>query len=158
MQLSVFNGIKLRYLELYSSLLGDGGDGTTRLNMIKWGFGWFLESPIWGYGIGNYRMLLFEVIGRESYAHNNFIELLVGVGIIGFILYYFMYFYVFYNLYQLIKKKVPFAITLFALFTTWFLAETGAVNYTSKMTYVLLGICIAYIRLNKSARLKRINE
>ncbi|MBM7690781.1 O-antigen ligase [Peribacillus deserti] len=149
LQLSIFNPISLRFLDLSSSLSGSGGDANMRINMIKWGLEWFFDRPIWGYGIGNYGDLLMRKISWETYSHNNFIELLVGVGVIGFILYYTVYIYIFYSLFRLIKKRDPHAIILFAVFFTWFAAETAAVNYTSRMTYVLIGICIAFIRLKK---------
>lgn len=150
LQLDIFDAIKLRYFSLYSATTVGEGDGAMRINMMKWGIEWFKESPIWGYGIGNYGQLLANKIGWGTYAHNNFIELLVGVGIIGFSLYYSVYTYIFYNLYLLMKKNEKMAITLFVLLFTWTCSEVGAVNYTSKMTYVLIGICIAYIRLSKT--------
>lgn len=153
LQLSMFDAIKLRYLSLYSTVvIGDGTDGAMRMNMAKWGLEWFVEKPIWGYGIGNYAELLANKVGLKTYAHNNYIELLVGVGIIGFLLYYAAYVYIFYHLFQGMRKKESISTILFVMLFTWMCAEIAAVNYTSKMTYVLLGICNVYIRLSKTEK------
>lgn len=159
-QSSIFKPILTRFFGLKSALAGQGGDGTIRINMIKWGWEWFLENPFIGYGLGNYGELLFNKIGMQTYAHNNFIELLVGVGLIGFIFYYAIYVYIFYNLYILVKQEANQAYILFALFFTWFSAEVGAVNYNDKITYVLFGICIAYIRIQKrkTSEIKELNN
>ncbi|EHQ89374.1 O-antigen ligase family protein [Desulfosporosinus youngiae] len=155
LQLSIFDSIKLRYFSLYSAVTTGEGDGNMRINMVKWGLEWFKESPIWGYGVGNYGELLVNKIGWDTYAHNNFIELLVGVGIIGFSLYYAVYAYIFYHLNQLMKRKDPTATILFIVLIMWICSEIGAVNYTSKMTYVLIGICISYIRLSNNQEITK---
>lgn len=151
LQLSIMDSIKLRFFRLHLSFSGNevDGDGTLRINMVKWGWDWFIENPVWGYGIGNYGPLLYGKVGLQTYAHNNFIELLVGVGIIGFLLYYLVYVYIFHSLYLLLKDKAEYSVTMFVLFVTMVVAEVGYVSYTNKMTYVLLGIFLAYIRINK---------
>src|SRR5690606_34205038 len=98
--------------------------------------------------------LLYKKIAMETYSHNNFIELLVGVGLIGFLIYYSIYFYIFYHLFKLTLYKKIYALVLFILFLTWFIAEFGAVNYTNKMTYILFGLTLAYINLSEKNKEK----
>ena len=50
-----------------------------RFEMIKVGIDLFAKRPFLGYGIGSYRL----VAGFNTYAHNNYIELLVSIGLIG---------------------------------------------------------------------------
>lgn len=66
------------------------GDSSTqyRMDMILYGIEWFKNKPFIGYGMDNFRYLFESATGRLAYAHNNYIELLVGGGIIGFTLYY----------------------------------------------------------------------
>ena len=63
----------------------------TRINMIKYGFEMFKSNPILGVGIGNYAYYGYHIYGlfAEVYSHNNYIEMLSNIGIVGFISYYF---------------------------------------------------------------------
>lgn len=51
----------------------------------------FLRSPIWGIGIGNTNTLIYQRVGRFAYTHNNYVEMLASLGIIGFVIYYMMW-------------------------------------------------------------------
>lgn len=72
----------------------EGGEDVSRVFLIQYGLEWFQEKPFLGYGINNFRVLSDNTVmfaGRNFYAHNNYIELLVDVGIVGFIVYYSCY-------------------------------------------------------------------
>lgn len=59
-------------------------------NMLKLiGLYFFMENPIWGYGLGS-SWTLVESTGFEfvHYLHDNFVEVLVCGGLVGFALYY----------------------------------------------------------------------
>jgi O-antigen ligase len=66
--------------------LAEGRDrsGQTRLSMIVRGYELWQASPLWGYGIDQFRY----VSGFAKYSHNNYVELLVSFGMVGFLLYY----------------------------------------------------------------------
>ena len=70
---SVFNGVE--------SSTSDSD--MYRQSLIKLGWDSFLEKPFFGYGINNFRY-----ISGHMYAHNNYIEILVDLGIFGFLAYY----------------------------------------------------------------------
>ncbi len=55
-----------------------------RSTFIKDGVRLISESPVFGHGLGAFRWLA----GEGSYAHSNFIEVGVSLGLVGFILYY----------------------------------------------------------------------
>ncbi|HEX03529.1 MAG TPA: O-antigen ligase family protein [Bacteroidetes bacterium] len=59
-----------------------------RINMYLDGWQMFLDNPIFGVGLGNYRLLS----PYQSAAHSDYMEILTGTGIIGFVLYFSMYF------------------------------------------------------------------
>ena len=64
----------------------------TRVNLIKLGWEWFKGRPWIGYGMSTFSTLYVQNGGyRALYAHNNYIELLVGTGIVGFTIYYLGY-------------------------------------------------------------------
>lgn len=68
-----------------------------RAKYIDVGIEAWKKSPIFGYGIGNFSIINLHATGHLTYAHNNFVELLVGVGGIGFIVYYSYYFKLLYE-------------------------------------------------------------
>lgn len=77
------------------------GTGATRLYIAKEAYKYFLNSPIFGIGINNFR----HVSGTGMYPHNNFLVILTGTGVIGGILYYIPYFICWYRL-KRTKKSI----------------------------------------------------
>jgi O-antigen ligase len=59
-----------------------------RINMYVDGWKMFIDNPIFGVGLGNYR-LMSPYLGA---AHSDYMEILSGTGIVGFFLYFSMYF------------------------------------------------------------------
>lgn len=62
-----------------------------RAKYIEVGINAWKQAPILGYGIDNFRIINLHATGHLTYSHNNFTELLVGVGGIGFLIYYSYY-------------------------------------------------------------------
>ena len=71
-------------------LQGESGASSeeTRQQFIKLGMLYFKERPFTGYGLDTFRILPGSY---GTYSHNNYVELLYGVGIVGTCVYYFMY-------------------------------------------------------------------
>ena len=59
-----------------------------RMTLVEIGLKQWMNKPIVGYGIDTYKYYNRAVTGHFYYAHNNYVELLYDLGIIGFILYY----------------------------------------------------------------------
>jgi O-antigen ligase len=95
-----------RFVGLIDEMLYDSGDSSSseRSDMVTFGFLWFLEKPVIGHGIDNFRYQyeIFSTYGTNTYSHNNYIEMLHGIGIVGFVIYYSLYFYI---IRQLLKFK-----------------------------------------------------
>ena len=80
-----------KFLSTY--LENDVGASTSeRQFLISAGLNQFYENPIFGVGMNNFRYIF------TKYAHNTYLELLVGLGIIGFSL--------FYSIHLIIIKKI----------------------------------------------------
>lgn len=114
-----------------------------RQNMISEGLRFFRERPIFGYGLNNFRVLYFE----DEYSHNNFIEVMVSLGVIGLLLYYLMYLIPTVKTIGLIRAKDPRVrdcdlILLFMLAIS-FVFGIGMVQFYSKDVWVLLGVALA---------------
>lgn len=59
-----------------------------RANFILYGIQWFREKPFVGHGMANFIDLYGRMYTKSYYAHNNYIEIAVGLGIVGLIIYY----------------------------------------------------------------------
>ena len=110
-----------------------------RAFMYQFGIEQIQKRPIWGYGLDNYRVLLLNSgLGRETYSHNNYIELLVNGGVIGLFLFYAMYVYLFWILKKYLKQKHLMATILVINNLIIIILGMAMVHYTDKIFYLLL--------------------
>ncbi len=147
----IFEGVFSRIENVFGGETGQR-DGSTesRQEMIRYGWEYFKQHPYTGAGIGNSHIITKEYLGRSTYLHNNFIELLASVGIVGFIVFYGMYFYLLKNLYSLsIVSKNTTATLMFTIILSHLVAEYGMVSYYNKMTYILFAMAAATISIGK---------
>jgi len=143
---TLYKIIGVRLENLIEFLNGNGtseGSINVRSDMIKYGFNWFLENPIIGYGIDNYRFLYSRQLGTfPTYSHNNYIELMVGLGSIGTILFYSSHIIVLFSLYNNIRKKKGNVNSYESLFIgiifSYLILSTGMVYYYEKHISILL--------------------
>ena len=141
----LYNTIGNRIETMIYGFLGYGEtDASTslRLRMIAFGIEWFQEKPYLGYGINNYKTLLGKEntsFGREGvYAHNNYIELLVDIGIIGTILYYYIYITILNKGIKNSKKLSALQIVMLGIFISCIINEYGNVSYYGKFDQLIL--------------------
>lgn len=143
----LYDSIGNRIESMISMLLGDSshadGSAITRFYLIQWGMEWFKQSPIIGHGIDNYRILLTSAhpdypIG--FYAHNNYVELLVDVGIIGTLLYYVNYILIIKSIYRNRRFITTSEYMLLGMLIALLINEYGLVSYYDKYVQVLLVI------------------
>ena len=90
----LYDAVGWRIEGMLALVTGEGvadGSALLRAQYIQVGLDAFKESPIIGYGIDNYRYINLRETGHLTYSHNNFVDILVGVGGIGFLVYYFYY-------------------------------------------------------------------
>ena len=121
---------------------------STRLNLIQWGLEWFRERKWLGYGIDNYRFVLHSFHSNWSlayYAHNNYVELLVDVGLIGTIAYYFNYIRMLVISIGNIRKITKTELLFIGLLIALLISEYGLVTYYDKYVQIVLVIIWMYI-------------
>lgn len=143
-----------RMENLLSFILGKGitgGSLTERYYMIQVGFNWFKEKPLTGYGIDNFQFLFSGVPGgRVTYSHNNFIELLVGIGLFGTSFYYIASIVV---IKSLVKASKAISKTLcysfLAIITGYLFMSVGLVYYYDKHISILMAVGSTIYRLSK---------
>ena len=135
LQLEIFSGVKQRMQTMINSFTGNGkadNSSLIREKMIEIGWKGFTEHPIGGIGIANSYFITEKYLGKKTYLHNNFVELLSCGGIFAFIFYYAIYVYLFFSLWKYRnadkKQAMFFAIWLLIMLAL----DYGSVSYYSK--------------------------
>ncbi len=137
--LSTANRIIYRFTKAEASLSSNTNFGSTgeRRYFIELGWNYFTSNPLFGYGLDNFRLI------ARSYSHNNYIELLFGVGLVGAIIFYSIY-------YNLLKKiKVMKDNNLKVIFLTYILillvTDLAQVSYGNKFILYALVYLSAFV-------------
>ena len=94
LQLPYFDAFMDRINTMLNAFTGEGrvdGSTRTRLRMIGVGIETFVKSPLGGIGLGNSGVITETYFGWKTYLHNNYVEMLACVGLIGATLYYAMF-------------------------------------------------------------------
>lgn len=149
-----YDVIGSRVEDAFNVLSGNytGGEDISRLLLFILGLEWFEMKPFLGIGINNFRVLSNVTppfVGKNFYAHSNVIELLVDVGIIGFIIYYSYWVLVFRNIYRLksISNALFFSL---ALLISLFLHDIFTVSYYDIGTQFFIAIVFIILNFEKS--------
>lgn len=124
------------------------GQGTNEVSinertyMVKFGVEMFKNKPFIGYGIDNYRFLLGNNYGLETYAHNNYIELMIGIGIVGVVIYYLTHIIVLKDLFHKCKQSSNKTLynTFIAIIITYMILSISIVYYDSKYFSILIAL------------------
>lgn len=141
LSLPLFTGVLERMSSMLADFTGVGKvDNSTHIRhrMMKIGLEQFFKTPILGIGIGNPHLLSAQQLAKDTYLHNNFVELLAGGGIIGFGLYYSMYAYLFINFWRYRKHKNKEYIICAVIMLLLFAMDYGMVSYYTKSRYIYL--------------------
>ena len=127
-------------LNVFSSSGSVDGSTALRTRMISKGIELFSNNPILGYGVGGYTY----VSGFDTYSHNNFIEVLVGTGLVGFLIYYSLYTFILVSLIRNIRfEEVKLGLAMFLAFLIF---EISLVTY-DEIVYQLAMIIIPIISI-----------
>ena len=121
----------------------------SRLFMIEFGFKNFFNKPIFGFGINNAQFLLEPYFAR-TYLHNNYIELLVDVGAVGFFLYYASHVSLMKSLIKNRGNAFGMSEILFTAFIVLLIADISIVFYYNKLTYIMLTMAMVLGKANAS--------
>ena len=147
-----YNVLGIRIEQMIDGIFGESDDTSFnwRKLMIEEGFEMFKQKPLFGYGINNFRYYFGEKYGLETYSHNNFIEMLVSGGIVGFIIYYSIYCYILKGLWKYaVKQRDELAVCLFIVNFAKLIFQYSSVPYYNMDTYALLSLAIMYLSIKK---------
>ena len=155
LSMQMFDILNERMTGLIALITGTGAidhSAWLRQQYIKIGLEQFYETPFFGIGIDNARLLLLQHFGYTTYLHNNYVELLAGGGIVGTSIFYSIYVYILYKLktnwVNYTSEKVAVLLLIIAQLTMDF----GLVSYYSKETYFYIIIFFLFIKCNNSRR------
>lgn len=160
LQLPMFATTLERMQTLLFALKGSSGADSSalvRLQMVEIGKELFEKSPIIGVGINNPQLYTASYFGIGNYyLHNNYIEILAGAGIVGFIAYYWIYVEL---LIGFVKNRNfrdgAYNITVLMM-AIRLIMDIGAVTYETKLTYFYL--LIFYIEYERMACQNKSNK
>lgn len=144
-----YSAIGFRMESLINLVTGQGLNSFDigRQDMILNGIEFWKQRPIFGYGINNYQILFGRTFGVNVYSHNNYIEMMVNLGMMGFIAYYSYYFILIRNLWN---KKLD-SLKLSSFFLAYIICllpfELGAVTYNLIFIQIFIALISSYLFL-----------
>lgn len=141
----LYDLVGVRLETMVSGFQGGETDGSTetRMNLIEYGMEWYKKKPWFGYGLSNFMELMHRYKpGQISYyAHNNYVELLVDCGIVGFAIYYIFYAITIIKGLKCIKNRNAISVMMLGLFVGLAVAEYGVVSYYLPIYQLVLFLC-----------------
>lgn len=156
LKLPIFSVINERMQSIFNLFDNSGKiDSSTikRQSFIQEGWNLFINKPFIGYGLNS-----FTYISQYTYSHNNYIEMLVNGGIIGFLLYYIL---VVIPTIRLFKSTLEFdsiSTLFFVLLCISFVNDIAAVSYYFKMQYIIIGVSFACSDSKSRAKFTKNNK
>ena len=161
--LPMFEGVMSRMESLTNLLKGSGKydqSAWLRQRFIEIGMSQFYIHPIKGIGISSSGAILANLMGDDTYFHNNYVELLACGGLIGTVIYY-KYLFLFDK--KILKNKhnkdVYYNFCIILIILLLFM-EYASVTYFLKHNILFCNIILEIQFLRKSSRNKMgvINE
>lgn len=143
LQLPMFETINTRFQDLVQAYLGySQADSSisTRNALVTAGLAQFVETPLLGIGINNGGVVAMQAVGHDYYLHNNYIELLVDVGIVGTALFYTLPIASLIVCLRKVRNGKTDATVVVAVMLAWLIVQWGYVAYYSKPTYLYLAL------------------
>lgn len=144
-----------RIESMISGFFGEETDGSTetRMLLIEWGIEFFQRNRISGYGLDGFRSLMkiYHPGYTAYYAHNNFIEMLVSGGIVGFIFYYSLYLIIIFKGIKQLKLKNKTVIFFLGIILGLLICEYGMVTYYTTTVHLIIMLCYYQIVIKNKA-------
>ena len=152
---ALYNVLGRRLDILKEGLKGNAlsGSGTAlRLMMIREGIQVFLDNPIVGVGMNNFRNVFGSLHGIYKYSHSNHIEVLANFGIIGAVFFFSGFIYLFKKGTEGIlsnKKLDQYQILSLCSVIILLISGFGSIYYMQSNEMILLTLCFSGIYLSE---------
>lgn len=141
---ALYHSIGTRIEPIINSFMGESFEDSSvsaRNSFIKYGQGFFMARPVVGAGLNNFKNLIASAkpFGMtDVYAHNNYIELGVDLGIIGLIIYYSLYFTIIIHGLKDYKTLESTQLLWLSLLITLMVCEYGIVSYYGNFYHLII--------------------
>lgn len=146
-----------RIAEMFSGVDSSDGSTAARSTFIEIGIQMFFERPLFGWGRDAFYNHLLENQNlpysfRPVYSHNNFVEVLVSFGLVGFIIFYSCHIK---TLYRAVKnRKNDLSRMVFIVTALFLIGDYGSINFSGHIAmYILIFVfCAGRIIKNEGIR------
>lgn len=155
-EISFLNSTYEHFKQMFDTLSGKSnlvGSTTYRLGMIKVGWQLFFRNPLIGNGINGTKVALNSSGIPYTVLHNNYIEILADVGLIGFLSYYGVYFLSLKPAIKQISRKHFFPLIMLIMML---IVDIGGVTYYMQRNYLFL--IFVTIALENDEEVSKYNE
>lgn len=156
----LYNTVGVRIDDLFNTLSNNSGTDVSaihRMMLMEHAWQSFLEKPLFGHGLNTQRYLLqLKNFIQITYAHNNFLEVASGLGLIGFFLYYSLYIRAITNCFlSEYKYTKPFCALVLALLISYLVCDFVQVIYESYFEIIIIAILftMSFQDKNKARRI-----
>ena len=141
---AIGNRLEKMYLQWF---LGEDVDESSisRAKMVAVGLNIFSKKPWIGFGHNAFKL----GGGYDTYSHNNYVELLCSLGILGTVLYYLPVIYFTIEAFRLWRKGIPGAILPLSILVIQLINDIGQVSYYNYQLNIFMGLAIGYVYLLK---------
>lgn len=143
LQLPIFSTINARLESYFSGELNQSD--RNRQEMIRLGMEYFKQRPLFGFGLSSFAVLDHSY--RGTYSHNNFVEVLVSLGVVGFVLYYMMYISPLSKMFLGKYRKIVWKNRQYLMLLLWVSIDLvfgyGMVQIYGKTSFILIGVALA---------------
>lgn len=151
-QIPLFNNVFYRIEGLFAVFSGIGkpeASAQVRQTLIELGWRWYTVKPLVGYGLNNSGNLILLEKGVDTYFHNNFIEVLINGGAIGFFLFYSIYVQILSKTVQAINNKQNKITIILILIFIRLILDYASVSYYEKTTWIFFALGFLAISENR---------
>lgn len=153
----LYQTVGVRIESLFAFLGGDieaDGSVETRMMMAETAYKMFQKKPVLGFGLNTFS----KIAGFGAYAHNNYIELLANIGLVGFLIYYVpLIIYLGHGVRMWFRNHVGAIFPLIAL-TVFLVNDVFMVSYFSMTSHAFLGLSIGMISSTVKVKKKRVTN
>lgn len=148
---ALYNAAGFRLEKMIDYVVNNDASADRSLALRK-GFGeisaqLFYSHPIIGTGLANNAYRIEQIYGLNVYAHNNYLELASGLGIVGLITYYWYYIYLLIGLGRRAYRGERLCVSMFLLLVATMVGEIAIVSYYDYNIQIMLTLCFCAMKL-----------
>lgn len=111
----------------------------------------FYKNPFVGVGLNNFSQYLGKVFSRATYSHNNWLEMLSCLGVVGFVMYYWFYLYCIFKSYNQLKRGYRSILPFMIIIITMFIFEYAQIVYYDTFIQLVISLCFIGVSVGDRA-------